>query len=145
MIKKNIRQYGQSLWEVIIALAIASLIAVGLVRITSSVIKGTRYSSDQNQVTALAQKTMAEIIDQKNQNPQSFWEVFSPPSGEMVGIYCLRKETKDVSTLLPTGRMAQVLIDVFWDQKGSLSDCGSVSVGKANYQHFLHFDTYVTD
>lgn len=139
------KENGQSLWEVIIALAIAALIAVGLVRITSSAIKGTRYSSDQNQVTALAQKTIAEIIDQKNQNPQSFWAVFPPPSEEMVGIYCIRKEIKDAPALVLPDRMAQILIDVYWDQKGSSSDCRSVSDGKANYQHYLHFDTYVTN
>lgn len=145
MIKFEQKEKGQSLWEVVIALTVAALIAVGLVRITGSAIKGTRYSSDQNQATALAQKTIAQIIDQKNQNPQSFWEVFPLPSGEMVGIYCLRKEIKEAPDSPAAGRMAQILIDVYWDRKGSSSDCGSVSVGKANYQHFLHFDTYVTD
>lgn len=139
------KEDGQSLWEVIIALAIAALIAVGLVRITSSAIKSTRYSADQNQVTALAQKTMAEIIDQKNQNPHTFWNVFPQPSSEMVGIYCMRKEIKNAPDPPPTGRMAQLLIDVFWDQKGGSSDCDGILVGKNNYQHFLHFDTYVTD
>jgi len=59
---------GQSLIEIIVALALASLVAVGLVRVTTVSIKGSRYSSDQSKITALAQRQIARIVDHENKD-----------------------------------------------------------------------------
>ena len=142
-------QEGQSLIEVIIALAIASLVAVGLVRATTVSIKGSRYSIDQSKVTARAQKKIADIIDYKNSHPTEFWGGSYHPPDEYVDSegYCLHSAITDVSGNLPTttpdhanAKMAQINVKVFWDEKGTGTQCA----GK-DYNHSLSFDTYVTN
>ena len=157
---KNILNKGQSLWEVIIALAIVSLIAVGLVRTTGFSVKNTRFSTDQSKLTALAQKRIAQIIDQKNANPADFWEdgrYFPsgdfPCAGGSVCIeedpeedYCLKINILDSSLEIPTSapnyesaRMATILVKVFWE-KG-----GNINCGENQYRHSLDFQTNITN
>ena len=137
---------GQSLIEIIVALALASLVAVGLVRVTTTSIKGSRYSSDQSKITALAQKKIAEIIDYKNANPIGFWTYI--PLEEYIASdgYCLHPAITDVSDQLhptppdPEAKMALINVKVFWDEKGAGIQCAS-----KNYNYSLNFDTYVTN
>jgi len=140
---------GQSLIEIIVALALASLVAVGLVRVTTTSIKGSRYSSDQSRMTALAQKQIAEIIDYKNAHPDVFWDWgYNPLDEENASEgYCLDPSVTNVSSLLPTetpdyanAEMAKITVKVFWDEKGAGIQCAS-----KNYNYSLNFDTYVTN
>jgi len=148
-------QEGQSLIEVIIALAIAGLVAVGLVRATTVSIKGSRYSIDQSKITALAQKQIATIVDYRNSNPGDFWEGNYYPldfnrQDDTIPGYCLLTTVIDATLtpgLLPTttpdyanAKMAQINVKVFWDEKGTGTQCA----GK-DYNHSLSFDTYVTN
>ena len=146
-------QKGQSLIEIIVALALASLVAVGLVRVTTTSIKGSRYSSDQSRMTALAQKQIAKIVDHENQDT-SFWNGGASyyPSGFLQQDYnsegyCLYTTVTDVSSELPTetpdyanAKMAKINVKAFWDEKGAGSQCAS-----KNYNYSLNFDTYVTN
>jgi len=139
-------QKGQSLIEIIVALALANLVAVGLVRVTTTSIKGSRYSSDQSKITALAQKKIAEIIDYKNAHPIGFWTYI--PLEEYIASdgYCLHPAITDVSDQLhptppdPEAKMALINVKVFWDEKEAGNQCAS-----KNYNHSLNFDTYVTN
>jgi len=141
-------QKGQSLIEIIVALALASLVAVGLVRVTTTSIKGSRYSSNQSKITALAQKKIAEIIDYKNANPGQFWGwTYTLPDEEVTSEgYCLDSNITNVSDQLhptppdPEAKMALINVKVFWDEKGAGIQCAS-----KNYNHSLNFDTYVTN
>ena len=144
---------GQSLIEIIVALALASLVAVGLVRVTTVSIKGSRYSSDQSKITALAQRQIARIVDHENKDT-SFWNggVNYYPAGfdqqdDSLEGYCLYTTVTDVSVALPTttpdygkAKMAKINVKVFWDEKAGTAQCA----GK-NYSHSLSFDTYVTN
>ena len=148
---------GQGLWEVIIALAIAGLVAVGLVRATSTSIKSSRFSADQSQLTALAQQKIASIVDYKNKNYQTFWSGSSYfPDGlpgntrqepSAAGDYCLFTIITDVSGQLLTttpgyteAKMVQINVKVFWDEKGAGAQCNGL-----DFNHSLNFDTYVTN
>jgi len=149
---RNYFKKGQSLWEVVVALAIAGLIAVGLVKLTTIAVKGTRFSKDESLATALAQKKIVSIIATKDSDPDSFWSSIEGQSEiklseEFDGQYCLYAKLVNRSSDLPTqtpnfssARMAQIWVDVFWDQKGSDVACQS-----ANFSHSLHFDSYVTN
>ncbi|HUW24053.1 MAG TPA: hypothetical protein VMW04_00325 [Patescibacteria group bacterium] len=146
---------GQSLWEVIIALSIAGLIALGLVRATGSSVKSTRFSSDQSRLTALAQEKIAQIIDYKNKNYKKFWEteyLTLPP--DISGTehneeedYCILTRLLEDSNNLPTetpnwgqAKMVKISVDVFWESKSSNPECR-----EADFNHKLKFETTVTN
>ncbi len=149
------KEKGQSLWEVVIALAIAGLIAVGLVRATGSSVKSARFASDQSRLTALAQGRLAEIIDYKNKNFQTFWGGGFPLQPASMGIlreehneeedYCLLAEVKNASQDLPSGSpagslMAKITVTVFWESLGEGIQCDGT-----NFNHKLIFSTDVTN
>lgn len=162
--KKNNCQ-GQSLWEVIIALAIAGLVAVGLVRVTSSAVNSSRFSRDQSQLTALGQRKLTQVKDFKNKNPALFWayipsfdtdpqvpRILDEFPDEEIANGCIEVRVYNVSSNLPPetpgygtlALMAKVVVLLFWDQKGSATGCSTEALGKANYSHFLNFETYVS-
>jgi len=130
-------------------LALASLVAVGLVRVTTTSIKGSRYSSDQSKITALAQKKIATIVDHESKDT-TFWDggVKYYPAGfnqqdyNSEG-YCLYTTVSDATTTLglpAPAKMAKINVKVFWDEKGGGTQCAS-----KNYNYSLNFDTYVTN
>lgn len=153
---------GQGLWEVIIALAIAGLVAIGLVRATSTSIKSSRFSADQSQVTALAQGKIAKIVDYKNKNAKAFWDNLndfgSPNIVLAAGI--VKEDSSSLSDTCfitavnsnadwsgptptdPNAKMAKITVDVYWGSKNSAPDCVS---GTGDYSYTLHFETNVTN
>lgn len=151
MLGNNLNK-GQSIWEVVIALGIAGLVALGLVKVTTMSIKGSRFSSDQSKITALAQKKFAEVIDYKNKNP-SFWtedypnhfdaEVYDAGEG-----YCIATDVSDASSKLPDttpnygeALMAKITVAVFWDE----ITAGEYQCDGKTFSHSLNFDTYVVN
>lgn len=149
-LKVNKSEKGQSLIEIIVALALASLVAVGLVRVTTTSIKGSRYSSDQSKITALAQRQIAKIVDHENQDT-SFWNggINYYPAGflqedDSTEGYCLHTtvsdETAQLGGIPATGKMAKINVKVFWDEKEAGTQCAD-----KNYNYSLSFDTYVTN
>ena len=147
---KFCRQSGQSLWEVVIALAVVALVTTGLIRVITMAIKGARFSSNQSQATALAQKKIADLIDLKNTNFDLFWEMTSAgvQTDAVNPNFCLLTTISDVTlTALPTqspnwdsAKMAKTSVTVFWDEKGAGSECDS-----RNFSHKLYFETYATN
>jgi type II secretory pathway pseudopilin PulG len=153
---------GQSLFEVIVALAIVALVAVGLVRATSFSVKNTRFSTDQSKLTALIQKRINQIIDHKNNNSKAFFEGQYFPSSEdfpCVGSltscteeseaedYCLRinvlDSTNDILSIAsadPSAKMVTIIVDAYWEKDRSGTDCGAF-----DYNHNLSFKTNVTN
>jgi len=143
---------GQSLIEVIIALAVAGLLAVGLVKVGTTAVKSSRFSKEQTQMTNLAQEKIAAIINYKNKDPQNFWTVSYYPAGFDNPDYqsdkgcCLLTTITPVS--LPTetpdfanSRMVQINVKIFWEKKAGLgTQCNSL-----DFSHSLNFDTYVTN
>lgn len=151
MLKANKSEKGQSLIEIIVALALASLVALGLVKITTTSVKGSRYSSDQSKMTALAQKKVAVIVDYENQST-TFWNGgtsyypagFSRQDYSTDG-YCLYTTVTDVTAsqgLLAPSKMAQINVKVFWDEK---TGSGTAQCDGRWFTYSLNFDTYVTN
>lgn len=154
LIKKE-KQKGQSLWEVILALGIASLIALGLVKSTTSSIKSSRYSADESRATALAQAKLNEIKNQINQNP-NFWsnenllfqqgEFSYPDEWREENNFCIVTKLFNVSSLfIPTpgvnALMVKISVDVFWDEKTSSTS----AYCETDFSHSVHLETYVTN
>jgi type II secretory pathway pseudopilin PulG len=149
------KQKGQSLWEIIIALAIASLVAVGLIRSSSTAIRTTRFSGDQTEATALAQKKISTIIDAKNTNPSGFWNIVASPGDnrpyETDDIsnpgYCLKSslfnDYDSLSSSIPNydeAKFVKISVDIYWEETGSGTQCGA-----KDYNHVLNFVTHVSN
>jgi len=144
---------GQSLWEVIIALALAGLVATGLVKILSSTVKGTRFSADQTLATTLAQKKINEIIDMKNTNWDGFWSMVtsgSPITDPTVEGFCFLTLVSDQSAVeIPTttpnylsAKLFKISVDVFFDEK---EETGSNICNNKSYEHKFHFETFTAN
>lgn len=145
---------GQSLWEIVIALSIAGIIALGLIKLTTSAVRNSGFSRDQGQVTNLAKKRIAEVITYKNTNPNEFWANFpflppSIPASQLIDGFCLLTELSEpgAGEGLPSStpnwaqaRMAKITVDVLWEQAGSSGSCL-----ESNYKNKLHFETFVTN
>lgn len=132
---------GQSLVEVIVALAIAALVAVGLVKATSFGIKNTRFSSNQSQLKSIAQKKINEIVFEAKQNPLEFWAAFPPPSTSEFNDtddYCWTTKVTDATD--SDGRKAKIEVEIFWESKGEITGCNS-----ASYNHSFKLTTYVAE
>lgn len=141
---------GQLLLEVIIALVVMSMVAAGLIRVSTEAVKDARFAGEQSKAKSLAQKKISEIIDYENKSPEDFWGgAYTPPgfvnpeySAEG---YCLLTQVAQAS--LPTdtpdyenAKMAQINVLVFWEEEGVGSQCN-----EKDFNHSLNFDTYVTN
>ncbi len=146
------KSQGQSLWEVIIALSVAGLIALGLVRATGSSVKSTRFSSDQSRYTALAQEKISQIVDYKNKKYNEFWggnyfpDDFIQKDLVTEGDYCLWTKVMPTDDW-PAGytpktddKMVKITVDVFWESKVAEPDCA-----EADFNHKLKFETNLTN
>lgn len=136
---------GQSLIEVLVAITIASLVAIALVRATGTSIKNSTYSRDQSAATDLAQKKINTVIDDKNQNPTSFFTTLPSYLDDVTTAgFCLKTTLSSVS-ILPTppdanAKMAKIVETVFWEDTGGGSDCNARS-----YRYKTSFETNVTN
>lgn len=61
-------QYGQSLIEVVIALAIATLVLVALANGVTTSIRNSRFAKDKSQATELAQDTLEAVRSIRDNN-----------------------------------------------------------------------------
>ncbi|HUV72184.1 MAG TPA: prepilin-type N-terminal cleavage/methylation domain-containing protein [Clostridia bacterium] len=136
---------GQSLVEVIVALAIAALVAVGLVKATSFGIKNTRFSSNQSQLKSIAQKNINEIIRNQQLNYQQFWEgpIDLPAEFESSTFYddedyCLTRKVTDATD--GSEKKAKIEIEIFWESKDENVPCSNVG-----YNHSFKLSTYVAE
>lgn len=136
---------GQSLWEVIIAIALVALVAVGLVRASSFGVRNTRFSEDQSRLTSLAQERIGQVINYINDNYHSFWAAPARPASILEddyraeGDYCLATSVVDPGEV---PQMAVITVRVFWESKNDFNpsspDCEDVY-----FNHSLTFETKV--
>jgi len=138
---------GQSLIEVMIALLLVSLVALGLVKATTAGLQGTSFSKDQSKAVSLAQKRISEIIEMKNQDQNFFSNlpVFADNISDETK-FCFRTTVTEALGELPpetpdfpNAKAAKINVDVFWDETGVGNQCDS-----KDYKHTQHFETYVT-
>jgi type II secretory pathway pseudopilin PulG len=84
---KSRKNYGQSLIEIVIALAIIGIILIGLVRTVTLSLKNLEYSTNKNLALNLAQAKMEEIRKERDsQNWIKFWDDHRIPDGGEIDI-----------------------------------------------------------
>lgn len=64
---------GQTLTEVLFAVAVASLVLLGLTRASISALRNAQFAKNQSLATQYAQKGMEEVRQMRDQNPEEFW------------------------------------------------------------------------
>ena len=153
----KIKNRGQSIIEVIVALAITGLIAIGIVKVTSTSVKSSRYSTDETKATQIAEKIIAENRNESESDPDNFWLRVNTGIGiipadidsQFCPLVVLLNNKSDLPTDMPdfaNANMAQITVYVFWDLKDSGSaSCSSLGNGNANYSHKIQLDSYVTN
>lgn len=71
--KKNlIFEKGQSLFEVVVAIAMSALIITAIVAIASYSIQGSSYSRDKNLASGFVEEAMEWLRQERDQNPNVF-------------------------------------------------------------------------
>ncbi|PIV00762.1 hypothetical protein COS55_03045 [Candidatus Shapirobacteria bacterium CG03_land_8_20_14_0_80_40_19] len=127
---------GQSLIEVLAALAIVALVILGIVKATTVSVKNANYSQGQTKAVSLAQEKITDVIVLKNAGPQSFFASPPTPTQELVegGEYCIK------TVVSSDGQTATIEVYVYWGENGVGSDCS----GK-QYFHNYHVETNVTN
>ena len=140
MIKKN--QSGQSLFEVVIAVAMSAVIITAIVALATNSIQNSTYSKDKTIAANYVQETIEWLKQQKDLSPEEF-RLYAVNTSGIDITYCLddltwpsnigtcsssetldNKFTREV--VFPscggvcTGEMVEVSINVTWtDSKGS--------------------------
>lgn len=146
-VSRKIFSKGQSLVEIMIALSIVVIGALALSKAVTTSIKSSRFSEEQNFANSLAQKKIADYINQKNTDPVTFFTLLpiSSYALDSTNLYCLYSNVSDVSVAegWPLGSMALISVDVYWNWKSSAGISCSAPV-IANFEHTIKQQTYVT-
>jgi len=143
---KQVFNKGQSLVEIMIALSIVAIGALALSKAVTTSIKSSRFSEEQNFANSLAQKKIADYINQKNTDPITFFTLLPINSYTLdsTGLYCLFSEVSVSSDPeVPAGTMALISVDVYWNWKSSSSiNCSAPDI--SSFEHTIKQQTYVT-
>lgn len=106
-------QKGQSLFEVIAALAVAVIIILALVKASTISIKNTSFSRNQSLATRYAQESIEEARKIRDENFADFFvNGYCDKSAETVGIFTR------VRTCVLSADTMTVTATVSWQEKG---------------------------
>lgn len=89
---KNLQQ-GQSLFEVVVALAIVTLVLIAMVALTAFSIRNTTFSKNKTLATRLAQETIEWLRGERDQDWQQFKEKAAVPFWCLKGLTWEAPET----------------------------------------------------
>jgi Tfp pilus assembly protein PilV len=71
--KNNRLQLGQGLIEVVFSMGIIVLVLTGVVALMTSSLNSRTLGFDRKKAAELGQKVMDQIIEEKKQHPENFW------------------------------------------------------------------------
>lgn len=86
---KEFRIKGQSLFEIVVAIAISALIIVAIVSLVTNSVRNAIYSKNESAASDLAQKTIEWLRGERDQNTQAFLGHVDPTLGGST-IYCFK-------------------------------------------------------
>ena len=112
---------GQFLLEVLIAVTLIMLVLVAAVRVSTHSIKNVRVAGDQLEATKLAEKKLAEIIEDKERTIGSFFDT------GFVGYNCgplgdIEEYDCQVYYTEADADSVEVTVEVSWQEGDSILD-----------------------
>ena len=141
---------GQSLFEVVVALAVVGLTAIGIVRLSATSIKNARYASEETGAVAFAEKKIAELKAYSVNHKEEFW---SSPYNEngVYEQYCYLVESVIEGQVFPTeiprysdSSLASVNAYVYWGLKDAVDPaCSTPEIGLGNYERHFEISTLI--
>lgn len=111
---------GQSLFEVVVALAISTLVVIAIVSLATNSIKNASFSKNKTVASRYAQEATEWLRGQRDADPAAF-------AAKSPGIWCMQSLTLSVSGACPAGS----LIDNIFKREVTLSN-NTVIVGGVN-------------
>jgi Tfp pilus assembly protein PilV len=101
---------GQSIIEVVVALALVVLVILGLVRVTVSSINNSGFAKDQRTATKYAQEGLENARKEKEENEATFW-LKSGAEEETIGKF----EREIIYTEVEDDQQMHIQVIVSWD------------------------------
>jgi Tfp pilus assembly protein PilV len=135
---------GQSLVEILIALSVASISAVAIVRAVTVSTKNSRTSQEQKTALSLAQTEISNETENRNLTRNTYFTTVPSPTAVFSSDshYCVYKNFTDISSELVSGTMFKLEVDVFWNWKISGEAECSLSVADLDsYENKVHLET----
>jgi Tfp pilus assembly protein PilV len=112
--RKNL---GQSIIEVIVALALIAVVVLGLVKVTITSINNAGFARDQRAATKYAQEGIENARKSKEETPVTFWVKSVLQTTETLGKF--RRETTYTPNNAQNPNSMTILVEVSWnDSKG---------------------------
>ncbi len=112
------KEKGQSLIEVLAALAVALVVILGLVRVTISSMTNARYAKNQSLATQYAQEAMEEARAYRDQNSwETFWSDKVPSTEGPTDIDTIFSKTvtyENAETSLGAEDRAEITATITW-------------------------------
>ena len=145
--KSTKKTKGQSLIEVLIALAIVAMVILGIVKASTFSVSNSLYSQDQSIASNLAQKKTSEIISLKNSFPLTFFDTLPSYPDDLSddSRFCTKTTLTSADDEIPSGspvgsRMAKIEVIVFWGEEGDGFDCTD-----KQYRYQFNLETKTTN
>lgn len=107
------RNSGQSLFELVVAIAVSALIIVAIVSLVTNAIKGANFSKNNALASSSAQETIEWLRTQRDTNIQQFLNYIDPGAGGSSD-YCF----SDLSWNEPTVCQSSDLINNLFQRSG---------------------------
>ena len=112
--KKNL---GQSIIEVIVALALIAVVVLGLVKVTITSINNAGFARDQRAATKYAQEGIENTRKSKEETPVTFWGKSGLQTAETLDKFT--RETTYTPNDAQNPNSMTILVEVLWsDSKG---------------------------
>lgn len=112
--KKNL---GQSIIEVIVALALIAAVVLGLVKVTITSVNNAGFARDQRAATKYAQEGIENARKSKEETPVTFWAKSGLQPVETLGKFT--RETTYTPNDAQNPSSMTILVEVLWiDSKG---------------------------
>jgi len=113
----NSNKSGQSIVEVIVALALIAMVVLGLVKVTVNSINNATFARDQRAATKYAQEGIENARKCKEENEVAFWNKSCPTLSQPTDTKFTRTITY---TIIEDKQKMNVLVEVSWnDSKGN--------------------------
>jgi Tfp pilus assembly protein PilV len=134
---------GQSLFEVVMALAIVTIIAVGIVSLSANSIRNANYSRDKTLATRYSEETIEWLREERDTDftifisrigtwclPSLDWSsssVGTCSSGEEITNTVFKREVTLLSSLISGKTVIEATVKVYWEDSRAVHEVKTIT------------------